>query len=113
MHNKIVEVLEGLSIDLGFMEYTGNAKEYIIFNIYNEEETNHCDDNNMSDTYYISLNYWFNSLENINKYKKIKELMKSNKFIFNGSKDLKDGSYYGKNMDFIYVNFEKEGVLNG
>ena len=108
MHNKLVEILENLGIDLGFMEYTGNTKEYIIFNIYNEEETNHCDDDNMSNTYYIQLNYWFNSLKNISKYKKIIELMKDNGFIFDGAKDLRDGGYYGKNMDFIYVNYKEE-----
>ena len=36
MHNKLVEILETLGIDIGFMEYEGNASEYIIFDIYNE-----------------------------------------------------------------------------
>ena len=30
---------------------------------------------------------------------------KENKFKFDGSNDLKDGDYYGKNLDFIYKEF--------
>ena len=108
MHNKIVEVLETLGIDLAFMEYEGNSNEYIIFNIYNEESNNFADDDNLSDVYYIQINYWFKSLKNLNKYNKIKDLLKENGFMFDGAKDLKDNGYYGKNMDFIYVNY-KEG----
>lgn len=108
MHNKIVEVLETLEIDLAFMEYEGNSNEYIIFDIYNEKYSDFSDDDNLSETYYIQVNYWFKSLKNIDKYKKIKELMKENGFIFDSAKDLKDKRYYGKNMDFIYVNYKEE-----
>ena len=108
MHNKIVEVLETLGIDLAFMEYEGNSNEYIIFNIYNEESNNFADDDNLSDVYYIQVNYWFKSLKNIKNYEKIKDLLKENGFMFDGAKDLKDNGYYGKNMDFIYVNYKEE-----
>ena len=107
MHNKLVEILESLGIDIAFMEYEGNSKEYIIFDIYNEEDSNFSDDENLSNTYYIQVNYWFNSLKNINKYKEIKDLMKNNGFIFDGAKDLRDKRYYGKNMDFIYVEYKE------
>lgn len=107
MHNKIVEILETLGIDLGFIEYSGNSKEYIIFNIYNEEESDFSDDENLSNIYYIQVNYWFNSLKNINKYKEIKEIMKKNGFIFDDAKDVKDGKYYGKNMDFIFKEYKE------
>ena len=113
MHSKLVEVLEALGIDVAFMEYEGNANEYIIFDIYNELDSNFSDDKNLSNTYYIQVNYWFKSLKNINKYNEIKELLKNNGFIFDSAKDVKDSGYYGKNMDFIYLDFEKEGVLNG
>ena len=108
MHNKIVEILESLGIDISFMEYEGNSSEYIIFNIYNEADTDFSDDNSLSDTYYIQVNYWFKSLKNIKNYEKIKDLLKENGFMFDGAKDLKDSGYYGKNMDFIYVNYKKE-----
>ena len=108
MHNKLVEVLETLGIDIAFMEYEGNASEYIIFDIYNEVDTDFSDDNSLSDTYYIQVNYWFKSLKNLDKYNKIKELLKNNGFIFDGAKDVKDSGYYGKNMDFIYINYKEE-----
>ena len=108
MHNKIVEVLESLGIDLAFMEYEGNSSEYIVFDIYNELDSNFSDDKNSSNTYYIQVNYWFKSLKNLNKYNEIKDLLKENGFMFDGAKDLKDNGYYGKNMDFIYINYKKE-----
>ena len=108
MHNKLVEILESLGIDIGFMEYEGNSSEYIIFDIYNEVDTDFSDDNSLSDTYYIQVNYWFKNLKNLDKYIKIKELLKENGFIFDGAKDVKDSGYYGKNMDFIYINYKGE-----
>ena len=48
------------------------------------------------------------SLKNLNKYNEIKELLKNNGFIFDGAKDVKDSGYYGKNMDFIYLDFKEE-----
>ena len=103
MHNKIVEILEELGIDIGFMEYSGNSDEYIVFNIFNEKDTGYSDDTNTYETYNIQINYWFKNLDNISKYKKIKEKMKSNGFFFDSAEDLKDGKYFGKNMDFIYT----------
>ena len=113
MHNKLVKILEDLGIDIGFMEYEGNSSEYIIFDIYNEVDTDFSDDISLADTYYIQVNYWFKSLKNLNKYNEIKELLKNNGFIFDGAKDVKDSGYYGKNMDFIYINYEREGISNG
>lgn len=108
MHNMLVEILESLGIDIAFMEYEGNSNEYIIFDIYNELDSSFSDDKNLSNTYYIQVNYWFKSLKNINKYNEIKELLKNNGFIFDSAKDVKDNGYYGKNMDFIYVNFKED-----
>ena len=108
MHNKLVEILESLGIDIAFMEYEGNANEYIIFDIYNELDTDFSDDNSLSDTYYIQVNYWFKSLKNLDRYIKIKELLKENGFIFDSAKDVKDSGYYGKNMDFIYISYKGE-----
>lgn len=109
MHEKLVGILEKLGIDIAFMEYNDNSKEYIIFKIYNDIDSNFSDDINKSNTNYIEINYWFKDLKNIKKYKKIKKIMKENGFIFDGGKDLKDDSYYGKNMDFIYVDYEMDG----
>ena len=108
MHSKIVEILESLGIDIAFMEYEGNSSEYIIFDIYNELDSSFSDDKSLSNTYYIQVNYWFKSLKNISKYNEIKELLKNNGFIFDGAKDVKDSGYYGKNMDFIYLDFKED-----
>lgn len=108
MHDLLVNILLELNIDLGFMSYEGNADEYIIFNIYNEKESNLCDDTNMSQTYYIQVNYWFKSLKNISKYEEIINLLKENDFYFEGAKDLSDSDFYGKNMDFVYIKFREE-----
>ena len=102
MHSKIVEILEKLNIDIGWQEYKEKAKEYIVFNIYNDEESSFYDNENLSETYYITINYWYVSKSNINKWKEIRKLMKENNFIYDGGKDLKEGNLYGKSMDYIY-----------
>lgn len=109
MHNKISELLETLGIDVAFMEYDGNSSEYIIFSIYNDEDNDFNDDDNDSEIFYINITYWFKSKTNINKYKKIKKLMKDNNFIYEGNgKDLKDDGYFGKSLDFIYIHDKQE-----
>lgn len=102
MHSEIVEILETLGIDLAWQEYSGNASEYIIFSIYNDEDSDFYDDENLSEIYYITITYWFESKKNINTWKKIKELMKSKGFIYDGGTDLKEKHLHGKSMDFIF-----------
>ena len=108
MHDIIVETLLPLDIELGFMKYEGNEKEYIIFSIYDEEESNLCDDDNLSQTYYIQVNYWFKSLQNIRKYEQIKNILKNKGFYYKSGVDLVDKDFYCKSMDFIYVKFREE-----
>lgn len=108
MHDILVNTLLPLDIDLGFMQYEGNKKEYIIFNIYQEKESNLCDDTNLSETYLIQINYWFKDLRNINKYKEIKNILKKNNFHYRTGVDLFDEGFYGKSMDFVYVKFREE-----
>ena len=36
MHNKLVEILENLNIPIAFQVFEGEAEEYIIFNIYDD-----------------------------------------------------------------------------
>lgn len=103
MRNMVNDILSILNIDVAFIEYNGNSKEYIVFGIYNEEETDKCDSNNKSETYYITINYWFSSLSNINKYKEIINLFKQYGFILDDiGPDMKSNNLYGKNLDFIY-----------
>ena len=107
MHNKICEILETIGIDVSFMGYEGKSNEYVIFSIYDDEDEDFNDDTNDSEVFYINITYWFKSKSNINKYKRIKELMKENNFIYDGSKDLKDDGYFGKSLDFIFT-YDKE-----
>lgn len=108
MHNKLVEILEELKIDVAFQEYTGYADEYIIFNIYKDEDSDFVDNINLSETYYISINYWFKSKSKISKYKIIKDHLKKNGFTYDGGKDLKGKDVVGRNLDFIYMEILNE-----
>ncbi|CEK29415.1 hypothetical protein JGS6364_00611 [[Clostridium] sordellii] len=102
MHNYLVGILETLGIDIAWVEYEGNSDEYIVFSIYGDEESDFADNQNLSETYYITINYYFKSLKNIDKWKKIRDLLKQNGFSYDGGEDLKLKNIYGKNMDFIY-----------
>lgn len=107
MHNKLVDALSPLGIDLAFIEYKGSSSEYIVFGIYNEQETDKYDDDNLSTTYYITLNYWYSDLSNIGKYKEIISLLKDNGYILDGiGPDLKNNGLYGKSIDFIYREYK-------
>ena len=86
-----------------FYQSTKNKKDkYIIFSIYDEQDSMIYDDVNMAEKYYITLTYWCKNPRDLILYKQIKEILKSNDFTFNGCSDEKDGDYNGKNMDFIY-----------
>ena len=107
MHSKIIETLKPLGIDIDFMTYDGNSKEYIIFSIYDDEDSDFSDDSNESETFYINLSYWTKDKSKIKKYKGIKETMKASGFIYDDGKDLKDKDYVGRSLDFIYVENEE------
>lgn len=103
MLERLESILKELNIELAYQEYSGDADEYIIFDVFNENDSEYADDINLGVVYYITLNYWHKSLAKLNKIKVIKELMKSHGFFFDGMKSLgKDKGFYGKNLDFIY-----------
>ena len=93
MHQILVDLLEQFGIDIGWEELdnTESLDEYIVFSIYDDKDSN------------ITFNYWYKNLYNINKYRKIKSLLKENGFIYDGGNDLKGEGVRGKSMDFIYV----------
>lgn len=104
IYNKIIEALDNLNIELAFQEYLGENKEYILFDIYLEEDTNYADNKATEVRYSITLSYYHKSKAGIKKYKLIKESMKENGFFFNTSKSLKkENDLFGKNFDFIYI----------
>ncbi len=105
VNKKIIDTLKPLGIPTYYMSTGKQSDKYITFSIYNEKDTDKFDNKNLSETYYITLNYWYSNPKDLMLYKEIKQLLKENKFKFDGSNDLKDGDYYGKNLDFIYKEF--------
>lgn len=103
MHQLIVDILETLGIDLAYQEYDGSSEEYIVFYIDNENDDNFSDDINETEEYEIVVRYYYKSLKNIEKYKKIKSLMKQNNFSFYKCNDSKKDDYYCKDMNFRYT----------
>lgn len=105
MHQILVDLLEQLGITLGWgeLDNTESLDEYIVFNIYDDEDSNITADGNLTETYYITIDYWYRDLNNISKYREIKKLLKENGFIYDGGKDLKEDGVHGINMDFIYT----------
>ena len=105
MNQILVDLLEQFEITIGWEELdnTEALDEFIVFDIYNDEDTNITDEGNLTETYHITITYWYKNLDNINKYKKIKKLLKDNGFQYNGGSDLKGDGVRGKNMDFIYT----------
>lgn len=105
MNKLIKNALSKLKIDVAFMEYHGKADKYIIFNITKEKDTAVFDNINQSITYDINLNFWYKKPEDFAYINKIKQTMKEAGFIFDSAKDLKYGEFYGKNYDFVYIEY--------
>mgnify|MGYP003301633963 CR=1 FL=1 len=105
MHQILVNLLEQFGIEMGWgeLDNTENLDEYRVFDIYDDEDSNITTEGNLTETYYITINYWYKNLNNINKYRKIKKVLKENGFEYNGGADLRGEGVRGKNMDFIYT----------
>jgi len=101
MNSKILNLLKDI-VPVFYQETKQRYDKYIIFSYYDEKDSMFYDDANLSETYYITINYWYKNPSDMMIYKQIKNILKSNGFIFDGSSDVKDGEYRGKNMDFIY-----------
>lgn len=105
INKKIKDTLSPLNIPTFYMKCGRQSDKYILFSIYNEKDTDKYDNKNLSETYYIALNYWYKEPNDFKLYKEIKKVLKQNGFKFDGSRDLQDGDYFGKNLDFIYKEF--------
>ena len=102
MLEHLEEVLKNLNVELAYQEYQGSAEEYLIFDIYTEEDSEFVEDENLEVIYYITLNYWHKSKSCIKKYREIKKLLKNNSFFFDSIKTLKsERGFLGKNFLFI------------
>lgn len=105
---KVLEKIENIIKSLGIVPYyqisDGKSTEYIIFDIYSEKDTEFAEDENMTITYDVTLNYWHNGKQCFSKYKTIKEAFKSEGFFFDDIKTLISSTQnvYGKNYTFKY-----------
>ncbi len=103
MLKKIEEVLKQLNIEIAYQVYNGSSDEYIIFDIYDEKDSEFSEDENLGVTYYITINYWHKSKSCISKYKTIKNLFKNNGFFFYSMTTMPiQNSLFGKNFTFKF-----------
>lgn len=100
-NSTIITALSSLNMPVAFLEYTGSANAYIMFQVYDDADADFEDDTNASEVSYINVNYWYKNPADKNKAKQIKQLLKNVGFIYDGGHDVKDGGYYGREMNFI------------
>lgn len=103
MVSKVFNILKSIGINAYYQECTNPSDEYVIYSIYQEKDTEIADNISQATMYFITLNYWY-SKDNKklrNRYKEIKNVMKSNGFKVDGCVDRIGETHYGKNMNFI------------
>lgn len=100
MRNRIITALKPLDIDLFWNVNDTDSDEYIIFSIYNTENSDMCDDTHLSTNYHIVLNYWFKTLKCLKNEKKIPDLMKKSGFYFVSQQDRYADGMYGVEYTF-------------
>ncbi|MDK2587475.1 hypothetical protein QOZ83_16670, partial [Romboutsia sedimentorum] len=72
-----------------YQECPNKSDNYVVFSIYSEQDTEIADNISKSTLYYVTINYWYDkSLKHLDKYKDIKQTMKSNGFKYDGTTDL-------------------------
>lgn len=100
---QLENILKELGIELAYQKYEGKSDEYLIFDVYDNKDSDYCDNTNLKELHYVTINYWHRSKSKIKNYSRIKKLLKNNGFFFDGMKTLsKTDGLYGKNLDFIY-----------
>lgn len=106
----IENILDSLNIEYEMQQYSGNADEYIIYDIFGEKDTDICDNENLSVNYSVTLNFWHKNKSSRTKYEAIKKLFKKNGFFFEDAKSLIDPNQrlIGKNFIFIKNILESE-----
>jgi len=103
----VVNTLKPLGIPIVYLRYETDQKAtaYCLFSIYNDEETDFADDTNDSETYYVQVSFWYDHPEDFAKVAQIRKLMKDAGFHYDGANDLFNENSFGKNIDFIYINY--------
>lgn len=104
MNKEIMTLIKSLNIPCYYQELSNSNKpdNYVLFSIYLENDVEVADNESKATTYYITLNYWYKKdCKDLDKYKTIKNLMKSNRFKFDSVNDLKSETHFCKSIDFI------------
>ncbi|KGJ49823.1 hypothetical protein KD33_07780 [Clostridium sp. NCR] len=106
MNKEIMDLIKSLNIPCYYQELnvnnTNKPANYVLFSIYLEKDVEVADNISQATTYYIAINYWYEkSCKDLDKYRQIKNLMKSNGFKFDGINDMKSETHFCKNIDFI------------
>ena len=68
VNKKIIDTLKPLGIPTYYMSTGKQSDKYITFSIYNEKDTDKFDNKNLSETYYITLNYWYSNPKDLMLY---------------------------------------------
>lgn len=105
---RIMAALAPLKIPTYFLESpTSAVAPYVMFQTYNEEDSDYQDDVSTSEISYVNMSFWYKKPSDFSKAKAIKTAMKDAGFIFDGGKDMKDSAenLFGKELDFIYKEF--------
>lgn len=98
-----MDIFKELDIKPYYQECTSKSDNYVVFSIYSEQDTEIADNVSKSTLYYVTINYWYDkSLKHLEGFKTIKETMKSHGFKYDGCTDLTSATHFGKNIDFIY-----------
>lgn len=102
MNKKIMDIFKTIGIKAYYQQCTNKTDNYAIFSFFSEQDVEVAEDESNAIKYNVTINYWFDkTCKHLDNYKLIKQEMKKNGFVFDGSVDLTSETYFGKNMDFI------------
>lgn len=103
MNTMIIEqLLRELNIPVEYMKYDGYEDIYIVYSIYDSQNTNLFDDEYESKEFLIAINIWTRDKIGLKIVEKVRTILINNGFIENGERSLVDNEFYGYNLDFIY-----------
>lgn len=105
INEKVIETLAPLNIPVAYMAYEGSEETYVMFQTYNENDSNFEDDESTSVTSYVELAFYYTNPADSSKAAQCKQLMKQAGFIFDGAQDVYVNGTYGKKFDFIFVEY--------
>ena len=73
MNSKIINLLKDV-VPTYYQDTKQCPDKYCIFSCYNEQDSMFYDDTNLSETYYITINYWYKRPTDMMLYKQIKNI---------------------------------------